>query len=52
LLRVEWLPDVIVLRRAGYNQDIQCEELRLVDPEELKALRGGKELAEIQRVMF
>jgi len=41
LLRIEWRPDMIVLRSAGHDDDIQREELRLVDPEELKALRGG-----------
>lgn len=41
LLRIEWRPEIIVLRPAGHDDDIQREELRLVDPEELKALRGG-----------
>ncbi len=41
LIRVEWRPDGIVLRLAGHNDEIQREELRLIDPQELKALRGG-----------
>ena len=32
---------MIVLHRAGHNDEIQREELRLVDPQVLKALRGG-----------
>lgn len=41
LLHVEWRPDVIVLRLSGHNDEIQHEEQRLLDPEELKALRCG-----------
>ena len=41
LLRVQWTPDVIVLRLAGHDDEVQREEARLVDPQALKALRGG-----------
>lgn len=41
LLRIDWLPDSIVLRRAGHDDEILREEMRLVDPVELRALRGG-----------
>jgi len=41
LLRIDWLPESIVLRRAGHDDEIQREEMRLVDPVELRALRGG-----------
>jgi len=41
LLRIDWLPESIVLRHAGHDDEIQREEMRLVDPEELRALRGG-----------
>jgi hypothetical protein len=41
LLRVQWTPDVVVLRLAGHNDEVQREEERLVDPQALKALRGG-----------
>ena len=41
LLRVQWTPDVIVLRLAGHDDEVQREEERLVDPQALKTLRGG-----------
>lgn len=41
ILRVEWAPDVVVLRLIGHDEDVQSEESRLVDLEELAALRGG-----------
>lgn len=41
LLRVEWAPDVIVLRIAGHDAEVQAEETRLIDVEALAALRGG-----------
>jgi hypothetical protein len=41
LLRVEWRPDVVVLRIVGHNDEVQREETRLVDPQTLKTLRGG-----------
>jgi hypothetical protein len=41
LLRIQWTPDVIVLRLAGHDDEVQREEERLVDPQALKALRGG-----------
>jgi len=41
LLRVQWTPDVVVLRLAGHDDEVQREEERLVDPQALKALRGG-----------
>ena len=41
LLRVQWTPDVIAMRLAGHDDEVQREEERLVDPQALKALRGG-----------
>lgn len=41
LLRIQWTPNVIVLRLAGHDDEVQREENRLVDPQALKALRGG-----------
>jgi len=41
LLRVQWTPDVVVLRLAGHDEEVQREEVRLVDRQALKALRGG-----------
>ncbi len=41
LLRIQWTPDVVVLRTAGHDDEVQREEERLVDPQALKALRGG-----------
>ena len=41
LLRVQWTSDVVVLRFAGHDDEVQREEERLVDPQALKALRGG-----------
>lgn len=40
LLRIQWAPDVVVLRLAGHDDEVQREEERLVDPQALKALRG------------
>lgn len=41
MLRVEWRPEVLVLRLVGHNDEVQREETRLVDLQALKALRGG-----------
>ena len=41
LLRIQWTPDVVVLRLDGHDDEVQREEERLVDPQALKALRGG-----------
>jgi len=41
LLRVQWTPDIVALRLAGHDDEVQREEERLVDPQALKALRGG-----------
>src|SRR5207248_9204938 len=41
LLRVQWAPAVVVLRVAGHVDEVQREEERVVDPQVLKALRGG-----------
>jgi hypothetical protein len=40
-LQIEWNTDQIVLRDSGLDPDVQREESRLVDIEELKKLRGG-----------
>lgn len=40
-LRVDWTADVLVLRTAGIDAQVQDEEARLVDPEALRELRGG-----------
>lgn len=40
-LHIQWNADQIVLREAGLDQDVQREETRLVDLEELSKLRGG-----------
>ncbi len=42
LLRIEWAPDIIVLRQVGHDEEVADEESRLADPEALAALRGGK----------
>ena len=41
LLRVQWTPEIVALRLAGHDDEVQREEERLVDPQALKALRGG-----------
>lgn len=41
IVRVEWAPDVMVMRITGHDEEVQNEESRLVDREELAALRGG-----------
>jgi hypothetical protein len=41
MLHIEWAPDIIVLRMAGHDSDVQIEEARLVDLGELATLRGG-----------
>lgn len=41
ILRIEWVPDVIMMRITGHDNEVQTEESRLVDLEELAALRGG-----------
>ena len=40
-VRIQWEPDVIVLRTAGVDSEVQREEARLVDVEVLAELRGG-----------
>ncbi len=41
VLQGQWTPDVVVLRITGHDEEVQREEFRLVDPQALKALRGG-----------
>jgi hypothetical protein len=41
VLHGTWTPDVVVLRITGHDDEVQREESRLVDPDALKALRGG-----------
>jgi hypothetical protein len=41
LLQGTWTSEVVVLRITGHDDEVQREESRLVDPEALKALRGG-----------
>lgn len=41
ILRIEWAPDVIVMRIVGHDEEVQREESRLVDLDALSALRGG-----------
>jgi len=41
ILHIEWAPDVVVLRMAGHDSEVQNEESRLVDLGELATLRGG-----------
>jgi hypothetical protein len=41
LLRVQWTPDIVALHLTGHDDEVRREEERLVDPQELKALRGG-----------
>jgi hypothetical protein len=36
-----WTSEVVVLRITGHDDEVQREESRLVDPQALKALRGG-----------
>ncbi len=40
-LKIEWKADGIILYEAGHDQEVQQEETRLVDLEELKQLRGN-----------
>jgi hypothetical protein len=40
-IRVDWAADVLVLRSAGIDLQVQEEEVRLVDPDALRELRGG-----------
>lgn len=40
-VHVDWTADVVVLRTAGIDEQVQEEEARLVDPEALRELRGG-----------
>lgn len=37
----QWTPEVVILRITEHDDEVQREELRLVDPQALKALRGG-----------
>jgi len=41
LLRIQWTPEVVVLRLAGHDDEVQREEMRLVDLQALKVLRRG-----------
>ncbi len=41
ILRIEWIPGVVVLRITGHDDVVQNEESRLVDLESLSTLRGG-----------
>lgn len=41
VLQGQWTPEVVVLRITGHDEEVQREESRLVDPQVLKALRGG-----------
>jgi hypothetical protein len=41
LLHIAWTPEVVVLRLAGHDMEIQHEETRLVDVQALAELRGG-----------
>ncbi len=41
VLHGTWTSEVVVLRITGHDGEVQREESRLVDPEALKALRGG-----------
>ena len=41
LLRIEWAPDIIVIRQVGHDEDVEREEARLADLEALAELRGG-----------
>ena len=41
IVRIEWAPDVVVMRLVGHDADIKREEARLVDLEALSSLRGG-----------
>jgi hypothetical protein len=41
VLQGQWTPDVVVLRITGHDDEVQREGSRLVDPQALKALRGG-----------
>lgn len=40
-IQVDWAADVLVLRTAGIDSQVQEEEVRLVDPDALRKLRGG-----------
>ncbi len=41
-VQVEWMADVVLLRVDGVDLEVQREETRLVDLQELAALRGGR----------
>ncbi|HZU01851.1 MAG TPA: hypothetical protein VFA10_19425 [Ktedonobacteraceae bacterium] len=41
ILRIEWAPDIIVIRQMGLDEAVRDEEARLVDISALAALRGG-----------
>jgi hypothetical protein len=41
LLRIEWAPDIIVIRQVGHDEEVEREEARLADLEALDELRGG-----------
>jgi hypothetical protein len=40
-LKIDWNIDGLVLREEGHDEEVQKEETRLIDLEELKQLRGG-----------
>ena len=41
LLRIEWAPDIIVIRQVGHDEEVEREEAHLADLEALVELRGG-----------
>ncbi len=41
VLHGQWTTDIVILRISGHDDEVQLEECRLVDPQALKALRGG-----------
>ena len=41
VLRIEWAPDIIVIRQVGHDEEVEREEARLADLEALAELRGG-----------
>lgn len=40
-LQIEWEPSTLLIRRMNINEKVFSEETRLINLEELKALRGG-----------
>ncbi len=41
LLRIEWAPDIIVIRQVGHDEEVEREEAHLANLEALAELRGG-----------